>query len=123
MSGDTVVLFWSGGKLYMCPVYTLWDSFETAPVTGSLHSVAANRHPLDTVHIGPGVDFRVNLDIPWNELNTVSLPDVLGLHAWRPGAALIRVLTGRDRRSVRALVPDDNVVDRGYHDCSRHGPC
>ena len=41
--GDTVVLFWSGGKLYMCPVCTWWDSFETAPVTGSLLSVAANR--------------------------------------------------------------------------------
>ena len=23
--GDTVVLFWSGGKLYMCLVYTWWD--------------------------------------------------------------------------------------------------
>ena len=41
MCGDTVMLFWSG-KLYTCPVYTWWDSFETAPVTGSLLSVAAN---------------------------------------------------------------------------------
>ena len=29
---------------------------------------------------------------------------------------MIRVLTGRDSRSVRTLVPDDNVVDRGFHD-------
>ena len=58
MSGDTVVLFWSGGKLYMCPVYTLWDSFETALVTGSPLSVAANCHLLDTVHIGDGVRER-----------------------------------------------------------------
>ena len=68
--------------------------------------------PLDR----PGVVFRINHDIPWNELNTIGLPDVLGLHAWRPGTAVIQVLTGRDSRSVRALIPDDNVVNRGYHD-------
>ena len=38
----TVVFFWSGEKLYICPVYTWWISFETVPVTGSLVSVAAN---------------------------------------------------------------------------------
>ena len=59
----TAVLFWSGGNLYMCPVYTWWDSFETAPVTGSLlsanHRFArcgqfCSGHPLDTVCIGDG---------------------------------------------------------------------
>ena len=32
----TVMLFGSGGKLYMCPVYTWWNSLETALVTGPL---------------------------------------------------------------------------------------
>ena len=32
----------NGGKLYICPVYTWWISFETAPVTESLVSVAAH---------------------------------------------------------------------------------
>ena len=41
--GDTVVLFGSVGKLYMCLVYTWWDSFEIAPVTGSLLSVTPYR--------------------------------------------------------------------------------
>ena len=36
----TVVLFWSGGNLYMCPVYTCWNSLETTLVTGSLLFVA-----------------------------------------------------------------------------------
>ena len=36
----TVVLFRSGGKLYMCPMYTWCNSFETALVTGSLLFVA-----------------------------------------------------------------------------------
>ena len=38
----TVVFFWSGDKLYICLVYPWRMSFETAPVTGSLVSVAAN---------------------------------------------------------------------------------
>ena len=36
----TVVFFWSDGKLYMCPVYTWWNSLETTLVTGSLLFVA-----------------------------------------------------------------------------------
>ena len=38
------------------------------------------------------------------ELDTV--PDVLGLTGRRPGAAVVRVLQGRDVRSVHALVLD-----------------
>ena len=30
--------------------------------------------------------------------------------------AVIKVMTGRDSRSVRVLVPDGNVRDRGLHD-------
>ena len=76
------------------------------------------------------VNFTVQLDVPWNapevfvnmesaglhELNTESMPDVLGLRAWQPGAAVIRVMTGRDSQSVRALVPDEKVLGRGFHD-------
>ena len=54
-----------------------------------------------------GVDFTVQLDVPWNapeafvnvdsvrlhELNIESMPDVLGLRARQPGAAVIRVMT------------------------------
>ena len=75
-----------------------------------------------------GVDFNVELQVPWNapeayvnldsngvyELKTV--PDVLGLHARRPGAAIVKVLLGRDSCSVRALVPDARVIDRGFHE-------
>ena len=71
-----------------------------------------------------GVDFPVQLQVSWNspeayvnlayELKTV--PDVLGLHAQQPGAAVIKVLLGRDSRSVQALVPDVKVLDRGFHE-------
>ena len=83
-------------------------------------ATGSGQPPLDR----SGVDYRVKLDIPWNapetvvnlqsqriyELDTASVPDVLGLHVRRRGAAVIRVLTGRNSRSVRALVPDDNVL-------------
>ena len=51
-----------------------------------------------------------------HELDTESMPDVLGLRARQPGVAMICVMTGRDSRSVRALVPNRKVLDRGYHD-------
>ena len=77
-----------------------------------------------------GVDFTVQLDVPWNApevfvnmdsaglhgLDTESMPDVLGLRVRQPAVAVICVMTGRDSRSVRALVPDGKVLDRGFHD-------
>ena len=57
----------------------------------------------------------VNLDSDgFYDLKTV--PDVLSLHARQPGAAVIKVLLGHDSRSVRALVLDVKLRDRGFHD-------
>ena len=38
------------------------------------------------------------------DLDTTCVPDVLGLHARRPEAAVVKVIQSRDRRSVRVLV-------------------
>ena len=43
-------------------------------------------------------------------------PDVLGLHAQRPQAPLIKVILRRDSDCVRVLIPDDDVGHRGFHD-------
>ena len=65
-------------------------------------------------------------DVPWNappvhlhsdgvmDLDTV--PDVLGVTGRRPEAAVVRVLQGRDERSVHALIPDPRILERGFHD-------
>ena len=45
-----------------------------------------------------------------------TIPDVLGLCDQRPEAAVIRVMQGRDARSVCALVTDPQVLERGFHD-------
>ena len=55
----------------------------------------------------PGIDCQVQVQVPWNapdayvtldssgiyDLNTKYVPDVLGLHARRPEAAVVKVMT------------------------------
>ena len=119
----TVVFFWSGEKprdriWYFVPGYC--EQFCSGYPTGSGRLPAGRS----------GVDFTVQLDVPWHapevfvnmesaglyELNTESMLDLLGLRARQPGVAVIHVMTGRDSRSVRALVPDGKVLGRGFHD-------
>ena len=78
----------------------------------------------------PGITFDVALDVPWNapeavvhlhsdgvvELDLDTILDVLGLTSRWPEAAVIRVLQGRDERSVHPLIPDPRVMERGFHD-------
>ena len=76
----------------------------------------------------PGVQFNVELCIPWDAPEAVvhidspglvslgSFPDKVGLFGRRKDAAVSRILLGRDSRSVRFLVPDARGVDRSYHD-------
>ena len=74
-----------------------------------------------------GITFGVILEVPWNapeayvQLDSVgvvdlyTVPDVLGLTGRRPEVDVVRVLRGLDERSVRALIPDPRVLDRGFH--------
>ena len=43
------------------------------------------------------------------------VPDVLGLCGWRPDATVVSVLQGHDARSVCALIPDPQVLERGFY--------
>ena len=76
----------------------------------------------------PGITFTAELCVPWdapeavvdiNSTDLISLgsfPDKVGLFGRRKEAAVSRIMAGRDSRSVRFVVPDGRVVDRGYHD-------
>ena len=44
------------------------------------------------------------------------VPDVLGLYARHPEAAVIKVMTEHDSQSVRVLILDEKVVDQGFHE-------
>ena len=75
-----------------------------------------------------GVAFTAELCILWDAPEAVididsadlvslgSFPDKVGLFGRHKDAAVSRILAGRDSRSVRFVVPDGRVVDRGYHD-------
>ena len=79
-------------------------------------------------HDRSGVTFTAELCVPWDAPEAVididspelvrlgSLPDKVGLFGRRTDAAVSRIIAGRDNRSVRFLVPDGRLVDRGYHD-------
>ena len=95
---------------------------------GSDLSVSQTMDGAALVDNRPGVTFRAELCIPWDAPEAVvdidsaelvslgSFPDKVGLFGRRKDAAVSRILAGRDSRSVRFLVPDRRVVDRGYHD-------
>ena len=115
------------GDLFLCVnVVNSFSRIIRCRQCASQRSTGSGRPPVDR----SGVDFQVQLDVPRNapeafvnlesdgiyELNTTCLPDVLGLRARQLGTAVIRVMTGRHSRNVRALVPDGNVLDRGFHD-------
>ena len=75
-----------------------------------------------------GVTFTAELCVPWDapeavvdvdSAELVSLgpfPDKVGLFGRRKDAAMSRIMRGRDSRSIRFVVPDKRLIDRGFHD-------
>ena len=70
------------------------------------------------------ITFGVELVVPWDapeaviDLHSDGVMDlnVFGLTGRRPGAAVYRILQGRDVRSVRVLVPDSRGLEQDFHD-------
>ena len=81
-----------------------------------------------------GGDLPVRVHIPWSsrgagltlrsaglyDLDTRYIPDVLGLRAQRPEAAVVKFMSIKDNRCVRVLIPDDNVGHKGFSDVLLH---
>ena len=63
----------------------------------------------------PGARVTLGSDELYN-LNTECVPDVLGMRARRPEAAVIKVVSAGDSQCVRVLIPDENVWYQGFHD-------
>ena len=83
-----------------------------------------------------GITFDVELVVPWDAPEAVAdlhsdgmmdlgtIPDVIGLAGRQPGAAVCRILQGRDVRSVHALVLDSRGLEQNLQDFRhrcRHG--
>ena len=75
-----------------------------------------------------GITFTADLCVPWDapeaviEMNSPdmisleTIPDKVGLFGRRKEAAMSRIMSARDCRGVRFVVPDVRLVDRGFHD-------
>ena len=75
-----------------------------------------------------GITFDVELVVPWDAPEAVidfhsdgvmdlgTIPDVIGLAGRQLGAAVCRILQGRDVRSARALVSDSRGLEQNFHD-------
>ena len=83
---------------------------ETSTRGGSGHETAAG-------HIS---EIRIRL-MTWDKLYDLggALPDVMGLRATQPRAAIVKVMTVPDSRCVRVIVPDDHLPN-GFHEILIH---
>ena len=101
-----------------------WDQLVPIMATGN-GQPEANR---------PSGDIPGRVHVPWSsrgtgvtlgsaglyDLDTRYIPDVLGLCARRLEAAVVKVLSRKDNRCVRVLIPDENVGHQGFHDVLLH---
>ena len=54
------------------------------------------------------------------DLDMRYIPDVLSLRARWPEAAVVKVMSRKDNRCVRVLIPDENVGHQEFHDVLLH---
>ena len=71
--------------------------------------------PLPGSSLGPSLDIRSErlYDL------TPDIPDVMGLRALRPNAAIVKVMSVRDSQCIRVVTPDDHMAC-GVHEILLH---
>ena len=69
----------------------------------------------------PGTFFGLSLDTTSEKLYDLApdIPDVMGLRAVRPSAAVVKVMSVPDSRCIRVVTPDDHV-NIGFHEILLH---
>ena len=69
----------------------------------------------------PGTFLGLSLDIRSEKLYDLAsdIPDVMGLRALRPSAAVVKVMSVPDSRCIRVVTPDDHVAC-GFHEILLH---
>ena len=118
-------------------LYLIWTANITVRISLSVEEVTSCcgelllRQTMDgaaSADDRPGVMFTAELCVPWDAPEAVvdvdseelislgSFTDKVGLFGRRKEAAVSRILAGRDSRSVRFVVPDGRIIDRGHHD-------
>ena len=69
----------------------------------------------------PGTSIGLGLDLKSDKLYDLggAIPDVMGLWAIQPKAAVMKVMSVPDSRCVRVIVPDDHLPNR-FHEILIH---
>ena len=85
------------------------------PVLGQAEVATAATNPL------PGTFMGLGLDLKSDKLYDVggAIPDVMGLRAIQPKAAVVKFMSVPDSRCVRVFVPDDHLPNR-FHEILIH---
>ena len=70
----------------------------------------------------PGIFRGFDLTIQSDRLYDLDtgIPDVIGLRAVQPEAAVVKVMSIPDNRCIRVVIPDDNVGTDGFHEVLIH---
>ena len=103
-------------------------SLEEVVQCGVISSLTHTMDGAALANVRSGITFTADLCVPWDapeaviEMNSPDLisletiPDKVGLFGRRKEAAMSRIMSARDCRGVRFVVPDVRLVDRGFHD-------
>ena len=113
---------------FVCLTARITRSLEEVLRCGGVLSLCQTMDGAALANDRSGITFTADLCVPWdapeavvdmNSPDLISLgpfPDKVGLFGRRREAAMSRIMKGRDCRSVRFMVPDVRLVDRGFHD-------
>ena len=85
------------------------------PVVKEARAAAVATRPLPGTFLGFGLDLRSD---KLYDLGG-ALPDVMGLRAAQPSAAIVKVMSVPDSRCVRIIMPDDHLPN-GFHEILIH---
>ena len=109
---------------------TVWINWSLEEVVqcGVISSLSQTMDGAALANDRSGITFTADLCVPWDapeaviEMNSPDLisletiPDKVGLFGRRKEAAMSRIMSARDCRGVRFVIPDVRLVDRGFHD-------
>ena len=91
------------------------SSWVDLPAVDQADAVLAASDPLPGTFLGLGLDLRSD---KLYDLDG-AIPDVMGLWAIQPSAAIVKVMSVPDSRCVRVVIPDDHV-SFGFHEILIH---
>ena len=102
------------GDLRFSCIMFWWNTMSSGtdlPVVDQAGAAVATTEPL------PGTFMGLGLDLKSDKLYDLggAIPDVMGLRAIQPRAAVVKVISVPDSRCVRVVVPDDHLANR-FHE-------